>query len=155
MQVGAVGFSNPTSSQHNGEAGIPMPSRLAGDAEFDTLAATLAESGKGTIDDHQGQRDVGACSKRCRHARAGRSWWRHCCTAMPARSGVRDLALIAEARGARHRLYGAVSPCPLTFEFNFHAPYVFEGLAAWLPAMEAHDESRFASCWRARPFATR
>ena len=51
-----------------------------------------------------------------------------------------DLAISASA-GRGHRLYGAVSPCPLTFEFTLHAPYVFEGLASWLPAMETHEDA--------------
>jgi N-acyl-D-aspartate/D-glutamate deacylase len=29
-----------------------------------------------------------------------------------------------------------VSPCPLTFEFTLHEPYVFEGLVAWQPLMK-------------------
>jgi N-acyl-D-aspartate/D-glutamate deacylase len=31
-----------------------------------------------------------------------------------------------------------VSCTPLVFEFTMHEPYVFEGLAAWKPAMSAH-----------------
>ena len=141
-RVGAVGFSTTTSIQHNGEAGIPMPSRLADDAEFDALAGTLAESGKGTLMITKG---LGTPVPRLEalSALSGRPF----VVAALLHSNVtpeavfEDLAMIAAARKRGHRLYGAVSPCPLTFEFNFRAPYVFEGLASWLPAMEAHEES--------------
>ncbi len=144
MAVGAVGFSTTTSIQHNGEAGIPMPSRLADDAEFDALAGTLAESGKGTLMITKG---LGTPVPRLEalSALSGRPF----VVAALLHSNVtpeavfEDLAMIAAARKRGHRLYGAVSPCPLTFEFNFRAPYVFEGLASWLPAMEAHEESSF------------
>jgi N-acyl-D-amino-acid deacylase len=144
MQVGAVGFSTTTSPQHNGEAGIPMPSRLAGDAEFDTLAATLAESGKGTMMITKGS-GTSVPRLEALSALSGRPFVVAALLHSDANPEVvfEELAQIAAARTRGHRLYGAVSPCPLTFEFNFHAPYVFEGLAAWLPAMEAQDESRF------------
>ncbi len=48
-----------------------------------------------------------------------------------------DLAAIGQARLRGGKLYGAVSPCPLNFEFTMHEPYVFEGLASWRPVMEA------------------
>ena len=37
MQAGAVGFSTTRSGQHNGEAGVPMPSRLADEKELMSL----------------------------------------------------------------------------------------------------------------------
>ncbi len=51
-----------------------------------------------------------------------------------------DLAHIAAARGRGQRLYGAVSPCPLNFEFTLHEPYVFEGLAVWQPLMKMDED---------------
>ena len=44
MEAGACGFSTTRSGQHNGEAGIPMPSRLADDHEMKTLSAVLREA---------------------------------------------------------------------------------------------------------------
>jgi len=51
-------------------------------------------------------------------------------------STFEDLAHIDAARGRGNRLYGAVSACPLTFEFTLHEPYVFEGLKVWQPLMK-------------------
>jgi N-acyl-D-aspartate/D-glutamate deacylase len=49
MRAGACGFSSTTSLQHNGEAGIPMPSRLADDAEMQALCGSLREVGRGVL----------------------------------------------------------------------------------------------------------
>jgi N-acyl-D-aspartate/D-glutamate deacylase len=47
MKAGAVGFSTSTSPAHNGEGGLPMPSRLADDDELRTLVSSLKEAGHG------------------------------------------------------------------------------------------------------------
>ncbi len=49
MKAGACGFSTTTSFQHNGENGIPMPSRLADDAEMQALCGSLREVGRGVL----------------------------------------------------------------------------------------------------------
>ena len=45
----------------------------------------------------------------------------------------------ANARG--RRLVGAISCCPLTMDFTLRSPYVFEGLAAWKPALALKGEA--------------
>src|SRR3546814_3248707 len=47
MEAGAIGFAPSTFENHNGYAGVPMPSRLADDAEFETLIGVLGEKGRG------------------------------------------------------------------------------------------------------------
>ena len=47
MHHGAVGFASSTSPAHNGEGGLPMPSRLAGDDEMLALIKAMGEAGKG------------------------------------------------------------------------------------------------------------
>ena len=49
MQVGAVGFATSTSPAHNGHGGLPMPSRLADEAELRALVTSLKESGRGVF----------------------------------------------------------------------------------------------------------
>ena len=53
-----------------------------------------------------------------------------------------NLRQIADARSRGRDLYGQVSCCPLTVEFTLKAPYPFEGIASWAPAMKA-DEAGF------------
>ena len=45
MAAGAVGFATSTLEQHNGENGIPMPSRLADEHEILQLTGALGEAG--------------------------------------------------------------------------------------------------------------
>ena len=47
MAHGAVGFASSTSPAHNGEGGLPMPSRLADDAEMAALVGAMGEGGRG------------------------------------------------------------------------------------------------------------
>ena len=47
MAHGAVGFASSTSPAHNGEGGLPMPSRLASDAEMAALVGAMGEGGRG------------------------------------------------------------------------------------------------------------
>jgi N-acyl-D-amino-acid deacylase len=47
MAAGAVGFASSTSPAHNGEGGLPMPSRLASDGEMMALITAMGEGNKG------------------------------------------------------------------------------------------------------------
>ena len=49
LSVGAVGFATSTLEQHNGENGIPMPSRLADEHEMLELTGALKETGRGVF----------------------------------------------------------------------------------------------------------
>src|SRR5258708_18111946 len=49
MRAGACGFATSTLEQHNGENGIPMPSRLADEHELLELTGALGEAGKGVF----------------------------------------------------------------------------------------------------------
>ena len=47
MEAGAIGFATSTSINHNGDGGVPMPSRLAEDDEMRALVGVLGEFGRG------------------------------------------------------------------------------------------------------------
>src|SRR5881397_3094895 len=49
MRAGAIGFSTSTSPAHNGEAGVPMPSRLADEKELRALVVSLKDAGRGVF----------------------------------------------------------------------------------------------------------
>src|SRR5687767_9982636 len=49
MRAGAVGFSTSTSPAHNGDGGLPMPSRLADERELRALVGVLKEAGRGVF----------------------------------------------------------------------------------------------------------
>jgi N-acyl-D-amino-acid deacylase len=141
MEAGACGFSTTRSGQHNGEAGIPMPSRLADEHEMKTLSAVLRDHGKGLLMMTKG-------------ADTPVPWIEELCAAadrpyliaallhsnLTPEATFDDLAHIGAAQKRGRRMYGAVSPCPLNFEFTLHEPYVFEGLRAWQPLMRMDPE---------------
>ena len=140
MQAGACGFSTTRNSQHNGEAGIPMPSRLADEPELLTLSGSLKDVGRGMLMMTKGELTSIAFIEQLARTAA-----RPYLVAALLHSNLvpdgsfEDLAQIAQARRRGNRLYGAVSACPLTFEFTLHEPYVFEGLNAWQPLMRMDE----------------
>ncbi len=137
MRAGACGFSTTRNTQHNGEAGIPMPSRLADETELTALSSGLKESGRGIL-----MMTKDAVTPMPLIEQLAQSAGRPYLVAALLHSDVmpestfEDLEHIRAARSRGNRLYGAVSPCPLTFEFTLHEPYVFEGLIAWQPLMK-------------------
>ncbi len=145
MEAGACGFSTTRSGQHNGEAGIPMPSRLADEHEMKTLSAVLRDYGKGLLMMTKG-------------ADTPVPWIEELCAAadrpyliaallhsnLTPEATFDDLAHIGAAQKRGRRMYGAVSACPLNFEFTLHEPYVFEGLRAWQPLMRM-DQKEFSA----------
>ncbi|MBI3497134.1 MAG: amidohydrolase family protein [Proteobacteria bacterium] len=142
MDAGAIGFATSTNEPHNCENGIPMPSRLADDREMRALVTAMGESGrgvfmltKGTVTPVPYLESLAADSGRpvliaaMLHNQTN-----------PTRV-FEGLAEMQAARGRGHRLYPQVSCCPLTMDFTLRSAYVFEGLAAWKPAMQAHGEA--------------
>jgi N-acyl-D-aspartate/D-glutamate deacylase len=136
IQAGAIGFSTSTSPAHNGAGGVPMPSRLAADSELRTLVGSLRDAGRGvfmlTKGGHTGigfLEELAAESRRPVIVAA----LLHNSTAPTQVFDELDAMDAANQRG--RRMHGAVSCCPLSMDFTLRSAYVFEGLAAWKPAM--------------------
>ena len=141
LKAGAVGFSTTTSYQHNGENGIPMPSRLADQHEFETLVGTLNEAQRGVFMLTKASdttmaflESLGQAAKRPMLVAAILH------NPLVPTEVFDDMQGIADARARGSDMYGAVSCCPLRFEFTMHEPYVFEALPSWAPAMKVHGE---------------
>jgi N-acyl-D-amino-acid deacylase len=140
MRAGAIGFATSTSPAHNGDGGIPMPSRLADDAEMFALTGALGGRGvfmltKGGQTEVSFLEEIGARNGRPVIVAA----LLHSNTAPDA--VFNDLDAIAAANSRGRRLVGAISCCPLTMDFTLAAPYPFEGLAAWQPALGRRGEA--------------
>jgi N-acyl-D-amino-acid deacylase len=142
MRAGAVGFSTSTSPAHNGEGGLPMPSRLADEIEMRALVGCLREAGRGVFMLTKG----GHTRMKFLEELAGDSA-RPVVVAALLHSSTNpeavfhDLEAIRAANERGHRLVGAVSCCPLAMEFTLHSPYVFEGLEGWQPALSLKGEA--------------
>jgi len=136
MAHGAVGFASSTSPAHNGEGGLPMPSRLASEAETAALVGAMAEGGRGVY-----MLTKGGHTKMPFLEQLAAATGRPVMVAALLHNSVNagavfdDLDAIAAANARGHRLIGQVSCCPLTMDFTLASPYPVEGLASWKPAL--------------------
>ena len=140
LKAGACGFSTTRSGQHNGEAGIPMPSRLADFDELQELSKVLKDVGYGTLMMTKGG-DTSIQEIERLASISGRPYLIAALlhSPMTPEKTFNDLEEIAGANERGSNLYGAVSPCPLTMEFTMHEPYLFEGLKVWNPLMKMNE----------------
>ena len=136
MAAGAIGFASSTSPAHNGEGGLPMPSRLASDDEMMTLIKAMGKRGKGIyMVTKGGQMPVPFLEKMA--VASGRPVMIAALLHNPTNPDAvfRDLQAITDANRRGVPLIGQVSCCPLTMDFTFHSPYPLEGLSSWKPAL--------------------
>ncbi len=133
MAAGAVGFATSTNEPHNGENGIPMPSRLADDAELRGLVTAMGESGRGIFMLTRGTMTAIPYLETIA-ADSGRPVLIAALQHNPLNpDAVFERVREIKAAQARDR--------PLTMEFTLASPYCFESLAAWKPAMEVEGEA--------------
>src|SRR5688572_650771 len=142
MRAGAIGFATSTSAAHNGEGGVPMPSRLADEKEMRALVGCLKEGGRGVFMLTKGSQTSMPFLEELA-ADCGRpvlvAALLHDST--NPRVVFDALEAISAARTRGRRMAGAMSCCPLTMDFTLHSPYLLEGLAAWKPAMALAGEA--------------
>ena len=136
MRAGAVGFATSTSPAHNGDGGLPMPSRLADEKELRALVGCLKEAGRGVFMlTKGGHTKVGFLEELAADST------RPVVIAALLHNGTnpdavfKDLEQIRDANARGRRLVGAVSCCPLSMDFTLRSPYVLEGLESWQPAL--------------------
>jgi N-acyl-D-aspartate/D-glutamate deacylase len=136
MRAGAIGFSTSTSPAHNGEGGLPMPSRLADEREMRALVGALGEVERGVFMLTKGGHTEVAFLEGLAAA-SGRPVVIAALLHNSTNPGsvFEDLDAIQQANARGRRLVGAVSCCPLSMDFTLASPYTFEGLASWQPAL--------------------
>ena len=136
MRAGAVGFASSTSPAHNGDGGLPMPSRLADEAEMRALVGALKEAGRGVFMlTKGGHTKVGFLEELAAQCARPVVIAALLHNSTNPRAVFQDLDEIAQANARGHRLVGAISCCPLSMDFTLHSPYTFEGLESWKPAL--------------------
>jgi N-acyl-D-aspartate/D-glutamate deacylase len=136
MRAGAVGFASSTSPAHNGDGGLPMPSRLADDAELRTLVGALKEAGRGVFMlTKGGQTGIAFLEELAAQSTRPVVIAALLHNSTNPRAVFEDLEAIAQANARGHRLVGAISCCPLSMDFTLRSPYLLEGLESWQPAL--------------------
>jgi N-acyl-D-aspartate/D-glutamate deacylase len=144
VRAGAVGFATSTLEQHNGENGIPMPSRLGDEAEMLALTGALGEAGRGVFMITKGMTSSVPWLEKIAAAN-GRPVM---IAAMFVDPGdptrvFRELDEIGAARARGRELWAQVGCFPLGMEFTLRHPYPLEAFLAWRPAIEATTEADF------------
>ena len=142
LRAGAVGFATSTSPAHNGDGGLPMPSRLAEDAELRALVGALKEAGRGVFMLTKGGQTKMAFLESLA-ADTGRPVVVAALLHNSTNPGAvfQDLDAIAQANARGRRMAGAISCCPLSMDFTMRSPYTFEGLESWKPALPLKGEA--------------
>jgi N-acyl-D-aspartate/D-glutamate deacylase len=141
IAAGAVGLGSSTNEPHNGEGGVPMPSRLADAREFRALLAAMRDAGRGVFMLTKGSttsvpflEDLAAETGRSIIVAA----MFHSNTAP-----TRVFEQVAEMKAAQARgrqVIPQVSCCALTMEFTLRSAYVFEDNATWKRAMRTPQD---------------
>ena len=153
MDAGAIGFSTSTLEQHNGDGGVPMPSRFAGEHELLELTGALGQAGKGVFMLTKGMtttvpwlEDVAA--------RNGRPVMIAAMFSDPndPERVVREFGEMQTARRHGRELWGQVGCYPLGMEFTMSLPYPLHAMLAWRPAMEALGSDRYLQLFRDQSF---
>ncbi|HJQ60688.1 MAG TPA: amidohydrolase family protein [Vineibacter sp.] len=149
MAAGALGFATSTAEAHNGEGGTPMPSRLADDREMRTLVRAMGESGRGVYMLTRGSKtsipyleELAVEAKRPVVIAA----LFHSNTNPTA--AFTTLEQVNAARGRGRQLVAQTSCCPLSMDFTFKSPYLFESMQSWKPAMAAHGVEALKAVYR-------
>jgi N-acyl-D-aspartate/D-glutamate deacylase len=144
LRAGAVGFSTSTLEQHNGENGIPMPSRLADEHEMLELTGALGEVGKGVFMLTKGMTTTVPWLERIAE-RNGRPVNIAALFVDPndPERVFGEFEQIDAARKRGRELWGHVGCFPLGMEFTLSHPYPLEALIAWKPAIKAEGSEQF------------
>jgi len=144
MHAGAIGFATSTLEQHNGENGIPMPSRLADEREMLALTGALGEAGRGVFMLTKGMTSTIPWLEKiaANNARPVMIAAMFVDPGDPTRV-FRELAEIDAARSRGRELWAQVGCFPLGMEFALRHPYPLEAFLAWRPAIQAKDEADY------------
>ena len=141
LEAGAVGFATSTSPSHNGADGYPMPSRLADKEELRRLVGVLGKLRKGVFMlTKGGPTPIPFLEELAAETRRPVMVAALLHNSTDPEGVFSDLSQISDARNRKIPVWGQVSCCPLSTEFTLKAPYPFEGLSAWQPAMRADSE---------------
>ncbi len=144
LHAGAAGFATSTLEQHNGENGVPMPSRLADEHELLEITGALGEAGKGVFMLTKGMTTTVPWLEKVA-ARNGRPVMMAAMFVDPndPQRVFDEFGEISAARSRGRELWGQVGCFPLGMELTLRNPYPLEALLAWRPAMEAGNTDEY------------
>jgi N-acyl-D-amino-acid deacylase len=143
LRAGALGFATSWSPTHVGYAGRPVPSRVAELKEIEALADTLAEVPHGVMQATLGPGlfldQFADISRRTRKPIS----WTALLGGMLGPDGhkyILERSAAMQAEGLN--VVPQVSCRPLNFEFQWKAPFPFEGMSLFKPVSQADLEGK-------------
>ena len=144
LGAGAIGFATSTLEGHNGENGVPMPSRLADEKEMLALTGCLGEAGRGIFMLTKGMTSTIPWLEKIAAAN-GRPLMIAAMFVDPGdpQRVFRELGEIEAARSRGRELWAQVGCFPLGMEFTLRHPYPLEAFLAWRPAIEAETGAAY------------
>ena len=140
MNCGAIGFATSTFEGHNGQGGLPMPSRLASNQEMKRLIKAMSHQGRGifmiTKSNKTSIVDIEKIMEKVKRPAmiaailynpTKKNW------------AINTLNDISNSAKKGYEFWGQISCRPLTMEFTMKEPYMLEGLSSWKPYMTEND----------------
>ena len=137
MISGGLGFATSTFEGHNGENGVPMPSRLADDKEMNSIIMAMSSFGRGIFMLTRGSStSIDKIQNWMKDSNRPAVVAALLHNPLSDNSTFKILDDISKATDKGIEMWGQVSCRPLSMEFTMKSPYLFEGIYSWRPAME-------------------
>ena len=137
MISGGLGFATSTFEGHNGENGVPMPSRLADDKEMHSIIMAMSSFGRGIFMLTRGSStSIDKIQNWMKDSNRPAVVAALLHNPLSDNSTFKILDDISKATDKGIEMWGQVSCRPLSMEFTMKSPYLFEGIYSWRPAME-------------------
>ena len=149
MAAGAVGFATSTAERTTARAACRCPRAWPTTRELRALVRRWARAARGVyMLTKGGKTSIPFLEELAAEARRPVviAALLHSNTNPTAAFTTLDQVNAARARG--HQLVAQSSCCPLSMDFTFKSPYLFESMQAWKPAMAAHGEDALKKVYR-------
>jgi N-acyl-D-aspartate/D-glutamate deacylase len=143
MDAGAIGFSSTTNSNHVGDRGRPVPSRVGTDGELEHLVAAMGATGRGIVELTIGGSRPDRVAEVDRYAELARAAGRPVTMVSVRHNPVkpdehrRILARVEAAWREGLRLHPQGTCSPLTSTFAITNGFMFGRYRAWRRVLEA------------------
>ncbi|MEX0947783.1 MAG: amidohydrolase family protein [Acidimicrobiia bacterium] len=145
VAAGAAGVASSSAQTHNGDGGRPVPSRLAGFAEYEAIYSPMRELGRGVGAVTPGERFTHPEAYALQR-RVGRPFTWTALLTIKGSSFASDMAeLNTRERAAGADVWPQITCRPLTFQMTMADPFTFNMAPAFKELMDRPVDERLAA----------
>ena len=145
VAAGAAGVASSSAQTHNGDGGRPVPSRLAGFAEYEALYSPMGELGRGVGAVTPGEKFTHREAYELQR-RVGRPFTWTALLTIKGSSFAADMAeLNRTERATGADVWPQITCRPLTFQMTLADPFTFNMAPAFKSLMDRPVEERLAA----------